>query len=386
MTEQPSSKRLKISLPARIEVPRLQLLSRRAIEKYAQADDTLAQLVALNSIEDINKSENIGAKKIQQRLNLVLRIRRRFAFKDNTVLAFKRLLPAFRHLDISDGSYIFEEIISACTNLTSLDVSNSPISSETLLTIISNNPRIHTLLLKRCLWISTETVLRAISQLNLHTLSLAGTGTRVDVARVLHALAARPIVALDCADWPLLTVLELRDIARMTKLQQLDLSGLRHCSGLIHVFKQCKELRELRLNHANVDDDAIQQIIHHCKQLRVLEVNGADNLVTKNTLLSLPEKCPNLRVLGLYRQHYCDDFVVENLLRFCKDLEELDISQTAFSGLSLSSEHHQHDKLRVLKVMECPHLAWQAVSNIRAVFPHLTSLQLSRATAMLEVS
>lgn len=143
MTEQPSSKRLKISLPARIEVPRLQLLSRRAIEKYAQADDTLAQLVALNSIEDVNKSENIGAKKIQQRLNLVLRIRRRFAFKDNTVLAFKRLLPAFRHLDISDGSYIFEEIISACTNLTSLDVSNSPISSETLLTIINNNPRIH---------------------------------------------------------------------------------------------------------------------------------------------------------------------------------------------------------------------------------------------------
>ncbi len=170
----------------------------------------------------------------------------------------------------------------------------------------------------------------------------------------------------------------------MPKLQQLDLSGLRHCSGLMHVFKQCKELRELRLNHANIDDDVIQQIIHHCKQLRVLELNGGDNLVTKNTLLSLPEKCPNLRVLGLYRQHYCDDFVVENVLRFCKDLEELDISQTAFSGLSLSSEQHQHDKLRVLKVMECPHLAWQAVSTIRTVFPHLASLQLSRATAMLE--
>ncbi len=143
MTDQPQSKRLKISLPARVEVPRLQLLCRRAIEKYTQADDTLAQLVALNSIEDINNSQNINEKKIQQRLNLVLRIRRRFAFKDNTVLAFKRLLPAFRHLDISDGSYIFEEIISGCTNLTSLDVSNSPINSETLLTIINNNPRIH---------------------------------------------------------------------------------------------------------------------------------------------------------------------------------------------------------------------------------------------------
>lgn len=71
-----------------------------------------------------------------------------------------------------------------------------------------------TLILKRCLWLNTETVLRAIAQLTLHTLALAGTGARIDVARVLHALAARPIAALDCSDWPLLTALELRDIAR----------------------------------------------------------------------------------------------------------------------------------------------------------------------------
>ena len=73
---------------------------------------------------------------------------------------------------------------------------------------------LQTLILKRCLWINTETVLRAISQLNLRTISLAGTGSRIDVTRVLHVLATRPLISLDCADWPLLTVLELRDIAR----------------------------------------------------------------------------------------------------------------------------------------------------------------------------
>jgi len=169
---------------------------------------------------------------------------------------------------------------------------------------------------------------------------------------------------------------DLYDLTRLKFLQHLDLSGCMHVNHLSEILYTtspspitCIILEDV----PTLDDDTMKAIFKCCPHVTTLNINYS-GIISKHVLMDIPTTFPNMQHLFIAGQLSADDFVVENIARYCLPLLTLDVSYTGFMGHFLVKQGHNN--LETLYMNGCINVPnSEMIEQIKVSCPKLENLE-----------
>ena len=215
-----------------------------------------------------------------------------------------------------DGAQAIAGILSKCDSLQLLDVAQNGITE--------------------CGAIALASALRGKQLCELDfSRNCIGSQGALALAEVLNSATIKRLKIEDCALGPEGTIYLAQSLKYCSSLIELNISGnnieSRGAIAIAGCVSQCSNLRSFHVNENHIGPDGCQvlsEVLNKCSDLHVLDISRTA-ILKQNSLVDFFKKCVHLQKLNVSCCFIRPDFI--SGLKFCVDLEKIDISQYSLS-------------------------------------------------------
>jgi len=259
-----------------------------------------------------------------------------------------------------------------------LNLANTTVNDDQLHEIVKNNTGLRHLDLTACRWITQKgitSICHYCKNLVSLTLSECAQLHGINFREICKSLPQ--ITKIGIGYWPHLYSMDLFELTRLKSLEYLDLSGCMHVHYLSEILNSVSPtcLNSVILaDIPSLDDNTLLAVFRSCPLVTTLNINHS-GIISKHVLMDIPQIFPNMKHLFLAGHQSVDDFVVENIARYCLPLVTLDVSYTGFMGhfLVKLGGHQNLENLFMSGCLNVPNS--DMVEQIRDCCPNLVNLQ-----------
>ncbi|MBI1271082.1 protein kinase [bacterium] len=234
--------------------------------------------------------------------------------------------------------------------------------------------------------------LKELTGLPLNTLSLAKTS--VDATGIANLTGLKYLIRLDLVSCPNIDDDALKDIGRLTNLQEIRLSNNRITDKALEYLADCKSLEVIELEHTAITDEGIRTI---CKMDKIesLGLSQCSNL-TPEALRLIGARFPDIRHLQIAKMKLvpgqfakymknANNLASVNLLGVPIDDEDMAVigRQKDLDAVTIGGAHitdralaNLFDKkeLRNVAFFKCPNLTVDGINELAKRNPHIRNL------------